>query len=708
MSAPSRLLRIAILLVCLPAAAAPAQTAPVDNAPLPPDPYLWLEQVHSPRAMAWVKEQDARSAKVFAADPHFAKFDAEALRIYNDPHRLPWPAFHGDDVYNFWTDQAHPRGILRRTTIADYRNDTPHWQTVLDIDALGHAEHVAWVFHGMTCLYPGNRYCIVDLSAGGEDASTSREFDLKAGKFVSGGFDSPHSKQSIAWLDANTLLIARDWGAGSMTSSGYPFVVKEWKRGTPLDSATVVFRGQASDLGVDPMVLHDDQGHRLVLIARFIDIFHTQWMVQTPAGLRELALPPKSSPVAMLDGRLIVQTDQDWAPNGSRIPQGSLVSLPVSEVLHDPAHLNPTVVFSPSSQEFLDGVANTRSRLIVITLRHVLGRAYVYTPVGSSGWTHRALHVPDNSTIGVITASNTNNNFYLYAEGFLTPPALLAGNAATGMLTLARSQPPMFDASGDVVQQFYATSKDGTRIPYFIVHARNMPLNGRNPTLLTAYGGFEISMTPSYSGILGKLWLEHGGVYVLANIRGGGEFGPAWHEAAIKTHRQRAFDDFYAVAQDLVARHIASPEHLGIEGASNGGLLMGVEMTQHPAMWKAVVIGVPLLDMLRYEQIEAGASWVGEYGSVKIPAQRAFLAKISPYNQLKPGVHYPEPFLFTTTRDDRVGPQHARKFTAKMEAFHDAVLYDEVTEGGHALGADPKEEAHTEAEIYTYLTAKLF
>lgn len=510
------------------------------------------------------------------------------------------------------------------------------------------------------------------------------------------------------WVDQKTLLIARDWGAGTMTQSGYPFVVKEWRLGTPLDSAREVFRGKPTDLGAAVAVMHDAQGHRLTLFVRQVDIFRSLWWVQTPAGLRPFALPEKAQPVAMLDGRLVVQTDQDWNTAGIRVPAGSLVSLDVADILRAPQHLKPAVIFAPSRDEFLNGVSSTRSRLIVLTLKHVLGRAYVYAPAANRGWTHRALQVPDNSTLGVVTASNTSDNFYLSAQGFLTPPSLYAGNAAAAALTLARSQPPMFDAAKDVVQQFYATSKDGTRIPYFIVHPKGMKLNGENPTLLTAYGGFDISMTPAYSGVLGKLWLEHGGVYVLANIRGGGEFGPAWHEAGIKTHRQRVFDDFYAVGRDLIARKVTSSDHLGIEGASNGGLLMGVEMTQHPRMWKAIVIGVPLLDMLRYEKIDAGASWVGEYGSVSVPAERAFLAKISPYNQLKPNVDYPEPFLFTTTRDDRVGPQHARKFAAKMQEFHEPFLYDEIIEGGHALGADPQEEAHTEAEIYTYLTAKLF
>ena len=431
--------------------------------------------------------------------------------------------------------------------------------------------------------------------------------------------------------------------------------------------------------------------------------------MQTPTGLQQLAIPKKANPSGLLDGRLLIEIHDNWTPEpgGPTYTEGSLLAAPLAAVLHDPAHLKPTVVFAPTSDEFLGSVATTHSHLLITTLKHVLGRAYVYTPTGKSGWTHQPLAVPDNSAVEITTASDSSEAFFLTIEGFLTPPSLLAGDAATGQLTPSKSQPPQFDASQDTVEQLEATSTDGTKIPYFVVHRKDMPYNGQNPTLLTAYGGFEVPMTPRYSALTGKLWLEKGGVYVLANIRGGGEFGPAWHEAGLKTHRQRIFDDFASVGQDLIARKITSTPHLGIVGGSNGGLLMGVEMTQHPDLWGAIVIQVPLLDMLRFEHIAAGASWVGEYGSVSVPEERAFLEKISPYNQLKPDVKYPEPLIFTTTKDDRVGPQHARKFAAKMEEYHEPFLYDEITEGGHGAGADLKERARTFAELYVYLAEKL-
>ncbi|HVT96601.1 MAG TPA: prolyl oligopeptidase family serine peptidase [Acidobacteriaceae bacterium] len=674
----------------------------------PADKYIWLEEANSPRAMDWVKGEDARTAKVFEADPRFSTYNAEALKIIEDPNRLPLPDLRGDEVYNLWNDQKNVRGLLRKTTMEDYSTPEPHWKTVLDVDALGKQENTSWVFHGDDCLYPGDEYCIFNLSVGGEDASTSREFNLKQNQFVPSGFVSPHSKQEIAWVDKDTILIARDWGAGTMTQSGYPFVVKEWKRGTPLESAKEVFRGEPGDIFARAYVFHDAQGDQLTVFSRTLSFFESRRWIQTPGGLKPLAIPMKAEPAGLLAGRLLIQIHEDWTPEGGpKFVQGSLLSVRLADAVRDPAHLKPTVVFAPTADEFLSGAATTRSRLILTTLKHVLGRAYVYTPSGEDGWSIRTLDVPDNSTINIESTTDANETFFLSSQGFLTPPSLLQGDAGTGQVKVARSQPPLFDASQDTVEQRFATSKDGTKIPYFIVHRKDMQMNGQNPTLLNAYGGFELSETPRYSATMGKLWLEKGGVYVLANIRGGGEFGPAWHEAGLKTHRQRIYDDFAAVAEDLIARKVTSPRHLGIIGGSNGGLLMGVEMTQHPDLYNAIVIQVPLLDMLRYEHIAAGASWVGEYGSVSVPEEKAFLEKISPYNQLKQDVKYPEPFIFTTTRDDRVGPQHARKFAAKMEEYHEPFLYDEITEGGHGAGADLKETARSWAETYVYLAEKL-
>ncbi len=690
-----------------------AQTNPARSGPSagdssqPGDKYTWLEDATGPRSMAWVKAEDAKTDAVLKADPHYGQNYSTALAVAEDPHRLPLPNLRGEEVYNLWRDAANPRGLLRKTTLAGYRSADPHWATVIDYDALGKAEGVSWVPRGTECLYPNDQYCMVELSAGGEDAVTEREFNLKTGKFVPAGFNLPHSKQNVAWLNKDTLLVSRDWGPGTATNSGYPFVVKEWKRGAPLDSAKEVARGEVTDqLSTEPQVLHDAQGHSVALIRRGVTFFDFQTFVLTPTGVQRLGLPPKADVEGLLDGRLLVHLHGDWTVGQTTLPAGSLVELRLDEVLKDPAHPKPTPVFTPSAQEFLQGADTTRDHLVLTTLQHVQGRAYVYTPA-PHGWTKQSLRVPENSSVSIASTGDLDNRFFLLINGFLTPPSVWLGDAAEATLAETKSQPALFNASEDIVDQLEATSKDGTKVPYFVVHPKGMALDGTHPTLLTAYAGFEVSETPSYSATLGRLWLERGNVYVLANIRGGGEFGPAWHEAGLNVKRQRIYDDFAAVGQDLIARGITTVPHLGIEGGSNGGLLMGVEMEQHPTLWHAVVIAVPLLDMLGFEHIAAGASWVGEYGSTKDPAQRAFLASISPYNQLKPDVTYPEPLIWTTTKDDRVGPQHARKFAAKMEEFHQPFYFEEITEGGHGSGADLKQQAATNALTYTYLERKL-
>ncbi|MGA2047885.1 MAG: prolyl oligopeptidase family serine peptidase [Terracidiphilus sp.] len=675
-----------------------------------PDKYTWLEDISGDKQMAWVKAENARTAAVLEKDSRFATLQAEALKVLDSPDRLAMPQFRNGTVYNTWRDAEHVRGIVRRTTLSNYLTTEPKWETVLDYDALSKQDKQSWVGHGLNCLRPSEELCLVALSAGGEDADTLREINLKTDAFVEGGFVLPRGKQDVAWEDKDTLLVARDWGPGTMSEAGYPITVREWKRGEPLEHAKELFRGDVKDTGDGPSVLIDGQGHHAVMIERRLTFFEVEEHLLLPGGLKKLALPKKIDVNGLLDGQLLVSLDEDWTPEGQTqsLAKGSVISLDLEAVKRDPAHLKPTVVFAPTAEEFAqDSGAITKNHLILTTLDHVQGRAYVYTHGSDGQWTRKRLPVPDNQTVGIVTASQTDDRFFMVLTGFLAPTSLWLGDASNGTLDVAKTQKPQFDASNDVVEQLEATSKDGTKVPYFVVHRKEMPYDGSNPTLLNAYGGFQVSETPSYSGVTGKLWLERGGVFVLANIRGGGEFGPAWHEAGLKTHRQRIYDDFYAVAQDLVARKITSPLRLGIIGGSNGGLLMGVEFTQHPEMWNAVVIQVPLLDMLGFEHMSAGASWVGEYGSTSVPEERTFLASISPYNQLKPDVHYPVPLIFTTTKDDRVGPVHARKFAARMEEFHLPFFYDEITEGGHGAGADNKQEARTRAEYFTYLTMKL-
>jgi prolyl oligopeptidase len=680
--------------------------APTESA----DKYQWLEDVSGERSMAWVKAENERSAKVLESDPHFAGLEATALKVLEAPDRLPYPRINGGDVYNAWQDAEHVRGILRRTSVADYLAAQPHWQTVLDYDALAKQDNERWVEKGLSCLYPGDELCLVALSAGGEDAVTMREFNLKLGKFVEGGFVLPRSKQGVGWVDKDTLLVSRDWGAGTMTKSGYPFVVKLWKRSQTLDQAKEVYRGAETDeTGTWARTLNDSEGHHVAVVRRGLTFFEAEMSLLTPDGPKRIALPGKAGINGLVEGQMIVTLDEDWKPEGqdTKFVMGSIISLNLEAVKKDPSHLKPSVVFAPTAREFAQSVGITKSQLLLTTLENVQGRGYVCALGANGAWTRKKLNVPDNRAVDIVSTNWSDNQFFISLTGFLTPSSLWLGDAGVSMLKEAKTLPPKFDASGMVTEQSEAVSKDGTKVPYFIVRPKDIKYDSANPTLLTAYGGFLSSETPDYSDLRGKLWLERGGVFVLANIRGGGEFGPAWHEAGLKTHRQRIYDDFAAVGQDLVTRKITSPRRLGIVGASNGGLLMGVEMTQHPEMWNAVVIQVPLLDMLRFEQIAAGASWVGEYGSVKNPEERAFLASISPYHQLRPDVDYPEPLIFTTTKDDRVGPVHARKFAAKMEEFKKPFYYDEIIEGGHAAGADLKERAKTEAVKYTYLTRKL-
>ncbi|MHB8529093.1 MAG: prolyl oligopeptidase family serine peptidase [Caulobacteraceae bacterium] len=671
------------------------------------DPFLWLEEIHAPRALAWVERQNARSLGVLKGDPHYETFHADALKIVNAADRIPTPELAGEAVLNFWQDPIHVRGLWRRTTREDFAAPQPHWESLIDLDALAIAEKANWVWKGANCPPPRFRRCLVFLSDGGEDADEVREFDLTTRTFVVGGFRLPKSKQSADWLDDDTLIVTRDWGPGTLTTSGYGFVVKTLRRGQRLDQAKEIFRGKASDVAVQARVLHDGGGHKAVVITRAVSFFEYEQYLLTSRGLVRLPLPLKSSVEGLVDGALIVSLKEDWAPPGGRLiaKQGALIALdlPSLEAGHAP---RVGVLISPGPRQSVEQVATSRTRVIAALYDNVKGSLVTF---GSDGgeWKKGTLPVAANSSVGVLTASDTDDSLYYQVEGFLDPTRLWQGDAGSGGARDIKVLPARFDASRDAVDQFEATSGDGTRIPYFVVHPKDMKLNGSNPTLLYAYGGFQVSMLPSYSANIGKLWLERGGVYVLANIRGGGEFGPAWHEAGLKTRRQVIYDDFAAVARDLIARKITSPRRLGIEGGSNGGLLMGVEFNQHPELWRAVVIQVPLLDMLRYQKIGAGASWAGEYGSVENPGERRFLASISPYQNLKAGRNYPEPFFVTSTKDDRVTPVHARKMAAKMEAMGLPFLFFENTNGGHAASANLQERAERVALEFTYLTRKL-
>jgi prolyl oligopeptidase len=675
------------------------------------DRYLWLEEQSSPRALGWVEAHNAKSLAVLEADPRYQSYYGQALAIAEAKDRIPTGSFIGGQIYNFWQDSDHVRGIWRRATLESYATGEPQWETVLDLDALAAFEKANWVWKGAICARPLERRCLINLSDGGEDAVTIREFDLKTRAFVKGGFVLPEGKQRADWLNENMLLVAREWKKGDLGRTGYPYIAKRLQRGKPLSSAVEVYRGSAKDggYGVTPYVLRDAQNRTLALVDRPLDTFHSETYVLGPKGPRRLAIPAKAQAVDLVDGRVIIQSQEGWSPagTGKHFPAGTLLSVDLAQLKADPTRLEPTLIYKPGPREALQGASAAKDVLLVSTLDNVRGRTLVYKPGRSGSWTRSALELPDNSSIGIADTSRSDNQAILAVTSFLAPPSLWLADAGSGKSSKIMQQPAKFDVSNLIAEQREAMSSDGTKIPYFLVHRSDIKLDGSNPTLLYAYGGFEVSQTPSYSPATGKLWLENGGVYAVANIRGGGEFGPAWHEAGLSTKRQIVYDDFAAVAKDLIANKVTSPRRLGIRGGSNGGLLMGVEFTQHPELWNAVVIDVPLLDMIRISKIAAGASWEGEYGSVDDPAVRAFWEKTSPYQNLKSGVAYPTPFIFTTTKDDRVGPQHARKFAARMEEMGLPFYYYENVEGGHAAGANLRQTARTNALEMIYLTRKL-
>ncbi len=696
------ILLLALLSPCLPRVAAAQASSPA-TAP------AFLSEVEGKPALDWVGAQNRRTFGVLQRDSRYSGFHADALAIAQSHDRIPMPSVIAGAVYNFWQDAQHRRGIWRSADLASYRTASPHWRTVIDLDALSLSERANWVWKGAECEEPAERRCLVMLSDGGEDATTAREFDLPSGRFVAGGFVLPHSKQEAAWEDPDTLLVARDWGAGeaggSLTASGYPFIVKRLHRGQPLDQAVPVARGVPADVSDSPEVLVDGDGHRAVLIHRGVSFFANQYQLVTPHGLLPLPLPPKATVVALVANRLVAKLDQPWQPTaGPAIAAGCLAALDLARP--DAA---PQLVFAPNPRQSVEEeeVGATRGALVAAITDNVRGQGWVFTPASQGGWSARRLKLPDDVSVSLIDTGPLDDHAFLQVTGFLTPSQLWLADARSGSAAEVKALPAQFDASRLVVEQLEATSPDGTRIPYFLVHRRDLKRDGDNPTLLPAYGGFGVASTPVYSGAIGRLWLARGGAYALANIRGGGEFGPAWHEAGRKTQRQRVFDDFAAVGRDLIARRITSPRRLGIRGRSNGGLLMGVEFTQHPELWRAVIIGVPLLDMLHFETMAAGASWVDEYGSVSRPDERAFLARISPLQALRAGVRYPEPFLFTSTKDDRVGPVHARRFAWRMTQLGVSFLYYEDTEGGHAGTANLGEIAHEQALEATYLTRRL-
>jgi len=658
--------------------------------------------------MAFARAENARSLPLLQNDPRYAGLYADALAIATAKDRIPAVGFAGDgSLRNYWQDAEHVRGLWRTASLDSYRTGQPAWRTILDLDALSRAEGKNWVWKGADCLAPDDRICLVSLSDGGKDAVEVREFDTAAGQFIKGGFFLPEGKHRLAWVDADTLAIATEWTKGEVTSSGYPYIIKLLKRGQPLTAATEVFRGKADDggYGVSPIALRDADGRLQALMAhRPLDTFNAEHYLLDASGAKLLPIPLKSSIQGLIDGQMLLTLEQDWAERGQAT--GDLLAIDLATLKADPAKARPVLVLRPTQSQSVEQVATTRNRLVVALYDNVKG-GIVSFQHGPKGWTSTRLDLPKDASVAIASASDRDDRLLLSIASFLTPTAQVLADAASGKSETLRTLPARFDASKHVVEQHWATSKDGTKVPYFVVRPRDLKLDGTAPTLLYAYGGFQVSQTPGYAATVGKLWLERGGVYVIANIRGGGEFGPRWHEAGLKLNRQRVYDDFFAVSEDLIAREITSPAKLGIMGGSNGGLLMGVALTQRPELYKAIVIQVPLFDMIGYTHIGAGASWVGEYGDPAIPAERAVIDTYSPYQKLARGRPYPKVFLETSTKDDRVHPAHARKAAARLKELGYDYLYYENIDGGHAAAANLNETAKRQALEYTYLSLQL-
>ncbi|MEU5905358.1 prolyl oligopeptidase family serine peptidase [Micromonospora sp. NPDC047467] len=666
------------------------------------DPYLWLEELDGADAARWVWN---RNAEVVAALTHgaaFAGVRAEIRQVYDDEEQIPYPGWLGDGFYyNFWRDGTHPRGLWRRTTLDQYRRPEPEWDVLLDVDALAAEEGENWVWSDVAVLRPGYDRALISLSRGGADAVVVREFDLGSRAFVVDGFTLPEAKSGVCWIDVDTIYVATDFGPGSLTTSGYARVVKRWRRGSLLAEATVVHEARADDIAV--YASHDPTpGYERDFVGRFLDFYRRENYLLTEAGeLTRIAVPEDARWDVHRDW-LLIRLRSPWAVGGVTHPAGALLATRFDAFLAGGRDM--AVLFRPDGRTALSYHYWTRNHLILGTLADVKSRLEVLTP-GETGWQREPLAgVPevDHSHI-VATDPDHSDDYLLASEGFLRPATLRLGQIG-GTVEVLKREPAMFDAAGLTVRQFFATSADGTRVPYFVVGDPDAP---GGPTLLTGYGGYEQSLVPGYDGVIGRGWLARGGTYAVANIRGGGEYGPEWHRAALRENRPRAFEDFAAVAADLVTRGITTPAQLGIEGGSNGGLLMGVMLTRYPALFGAVVAQVPLLDMRRYHRLLAGASWMAEYGDPDREADWAYLREYSPYHNTNGDSSYPPVLLTTSTRDDRVHPGHARKMAARLREHGHEVSYYESVEGGHGAAANNEQRSFVWALTLEFLWRKL-
>lgn len=667
------------------------------------DKYLWLEEVDGKKALEFVAAQNKATVEKLSMEKDYQSIYDKSLEISNSSDRIVYPGITGKYVYNFWKDKDHERGIWRRCLLSDYSAGKMNWDVLLDIDELSKKDNIKWVYKGASGLFPNYNRFLIQLSNGGGDAVLIKEFDVEKKQFIENGFQIQEAKGGASYIDENTLCVSTDFGEGTMTTSGYPSQVKIWKRGTLLKDAQLIYEGQASDVGTWGGILRDGM-KTYTFISRAPTFFTSQKIIWIDNKIVTLDIPEDCNISGLLNDQLLIQLKSDWTVNSKTYKNGTLLSLNFSQLLKG----NKTIqsILEPDEFSSISEVSTTKSKVLVNLLTNVTSQLYIYS-FADGKWSKEKVKAPDFGTISLITTDEFSDHYFFQYENFITPTTLYTADAAKNTFTASKSLPSYFDASKYEVKQFKAKSKDGTMVPYFVVAAKNLKLDGTNPTLIVAYGGFEVSYQPFYMSKYGNAWLDKGGVFVLANIRGGGEFGPKWHQDGIKEKRQNVFDDLFSVSEDLIAKKITSPKHLGVMGGSNGGLLVGVAFTQRPDLYNAIVCQVPLLDMQRFNKLLAGASWMGEYGNPDTPEEWAYIQKYSPYQNLKTGMNYPEVFFTTSTRDDRVHPGHARKMVAKMNELGYKTYYYENTEGGHAGSSTNEQSAKANAMMFSYLLMKL-
>ncbi|MDF7823003.1 prolyl oligopeptidase family serine peptidase [Pontiellaceae bacterium B12227] len=676
-------------------------TASISNAN--EDAFQWLEEVDGKEAMAWVEKQNEATQNVLTNHPKYKEVYSKTLEILNSKERIAYPGIRGKYLYNFWQDETYPRGVWRRTTPDEYSKDNPEWEDILDIAKLAVKENESWSYKGVDVLDPDHDIALVKLSRGGGDAVVIREFDIEKKAFIESGFKLKEAKTRVAWLDRDTLLVGTDFGKGSLTSSGYPRQIKKWKRGTPLSEAKLIFEGETNDVSAGTFV-QQTPDRSYAMVYRGISFYEYEYRAYEQGKLIKLDLPLTVDLSGIFKGHLLVQPKKDWTVAGTTIAGGSLAALNYEALLKGKHEV--TVLFQPSEKDSLGDVSSTRDQLVVRVFKGGRFDEFHRHTLKGGKWCSEKIAAPDFGTLSVVSADDYSDRFFFTHESALSPRALYYSDNA-GKISRSKSMPAFFNGDNFKVELHEAISKDGTSIPYSIVFPKSGKMDGTTPTLLYGYGGFEISLRPRYSPVMGSTWLANGGAFVVANIRGGGEFGPAWHEAARKENKQRSYDDFIAVSEDLITRGYCSAKTLGIQGGSNGGLLVGAVSMQRPDLYEAVICAVPLLDMKRFSKLLAGASWMAEYGDPDIPAEWATISKYSPYHNLSKDRNYPKIFFKTTTRDDRVHPGHARKMAAKMDSLGKPFFYFENTEGGHGAGVTNEQRAMSESLGYVYLLKML-